>query len=135
MSIIQGNNYDAHTRVRRRRRQIAGTRRARMSRRARSVLIITCICIITMFGGYLGVRQDVSGDIGVSAGTFAAEETVYEAVTIYSGDTIWGIAGDYSEPSQDVRKQIRAICELNDISPGDIYPGQTILVPIPAHMA
>ena len=134
MSIIQVSKYDVRTRVRRRRRHIAGTRRARISRRARSLLIITGICIITMFGGYLGVRQDVSGNIGISAGTFAAEEIVYKAVTIYSGDTIWGIAGEYTEPSQDIRKQVKTICELNGIAPGDIYPGQILLVPVPAQL-
>ena len=130
MSVIYENKYDVQARVRRRRRKIAGTRRILISRRARSVLVITSICLITMFGGYLVVKDNSVGDVGLSSGAFASEKTIYETITVYEGDTIWGIASEYTDPSQDIRKQVRDICELNDITSGKIYPGQTILLPI-----
>jgi len=89
------------------------------------------ISLALLFGGYFGVH----GDINIGNGAYAAEETIYKTVTIYSGDTLWGIASDYTEPSKDIRKLVKEICEINDVSPGDIIPGQTILVPIPAHLA
>ena len=54
---------------------------------------------------------------------------------VHSGDTLWGIASEYSDPAKDIRKNIKDICEINDINSGNIYPGQIIKVPVPAHLA
>jgi len=130
MTIIYTAKQDVKARVRNRRRKIAGSRHFRISAKAKRTIIIASICAMTVFGGYFGVRGE-----GFTTGAFAAEETIYKTVMVYNGDTIWGIASKYTEPSKDVRKQVRAICELNEVEPGQIHPGQTLLVPVPAHMA
>ena len=130
MTIMQ-SQPDARSRVRTRRRQIAEARQGKSVYRKCRLIITTIICFLVVFGVYFGVR----GDIDIGNGAYAAEETIYKKVTIYSGDTLWNIASDYTEPSKDIRKLVKEICEINDVSPGDIIPGQTILVPIPAHLA
>jgi len=133
MTIIDNDKYSVQARLRRRRRRISGNRHIRINiyGRANRLMIVGSICLMIMLGGYFGVRGDGIGDIKA----FAAEETVYKTVTVYNGDTLWGIASTYTEPSKDIRKQVKAICDLNDVSPGKIYPGQVLLVPVPAHLA
>jgi len=134
MSIIQTKN-DARTRLRKRRRRIAAAGYGINHGKPRRLMIITGMCLIVMLGGYFGIRGDGFSDLRHSSGAYAAEEIVYIKVTVYSGDTLWGIASAYTEPSKDVRKLVNAICELNDVRPGNIYPGQVILVPVPTRLA
>jgi len=128
MTISYNEDPDVRARVRRRRRKLAGTKK--LPRRIHRTLVIAGICLIMVFGGYFGTR----GDVKTIYGAYAAEETIYKHVTVYSGDTLWDIASEYTEPSKDIRKQVKAICDLNDVSPGKIYPGQVLLVPVPAHL-
>jgi len=93
------------------------------------------VCCIAAFVGYIGIRDSALNDTGLAYAAQAEEEVVYKKITIHNGDTLWGIASDYVEPSKDIRKYIREICALNDVKPGKIYPGQVIIVPIPAHLA
>ena len=85
--------------------------------------------------GYISVQGNDIADTGLAYTAQAAEETLYEYVIIKSGDTLWGIASEYADPSRDIRKSIKDICDINDVKPGNIYPGQVIKVPIPAHKA
>jgi len=126
MTIIQEKN-DVRMRVRKRRRR---NKQLNLVKNPRRVMIVISICLLMVFGGYFGVR----GEFTLNNGAYAAEETVYKTVTVYKGDTIWGIASQYSEPSKDVRKLVREICEINNVEPGKIYAGQILLVPVPAHL-
>ena len=135
--------YNARERVRRRRRKHAGLRRnkptngkgaGRIYGKAIRVLIIIAVCFATLFVGYLGAYNSIRSDTGLSYTAQAEETIILKTVTVHSGDTLWGIASRYSEPSKDIRKQIREICELNGVKAGEIYPGQLIIVPVPAHL-
>ena len=101
----------------------------------RRALLIILICAAIALTGYIGAYNNVKSDSGLAYTAHAAEETVYKDVTVHSGDTLWGIVSEFAEPSKDIRKQIKEICELNGVEPGGIYPGQVIIVPIPAHLA
>ena len=52
----------------------------------------------------------------------------YEEIRIQSGDTLWDIAGRYTDNSQDIRSAIHEICQINDISASELYAGMTIKV-------
>lgn len=54
----------------------------------------------------------------------------YEEIRIQSGDTLWDIAGRYTDNSQDIRSAIHEICQINDISASELYAGMTIKVPV-----
>ena len=122
-------------RIRRRRRNIAAARREKLMAKMRSPLLITAIIGFVALMGYISVQDNYIADSGLAYAAQAAEETVYEYVMVRSGDTLWEIASEYSDPSKDIRKNIKDICEINGIQSGKIYPGQIIKVPIPAHMA
>jgi len=122
-------------RARRNRRRNARARRELIKARLRGPAVVMAVCCIMAFGGYIGVRDSALNDTGLAYAAQAEEETVYKMITVHSGDTLWGIASDYVEPSKDIRKYIREICALNDVKPGKIYPGQVIIVPVPAHLA
>ena len=94
-------------------------------------MIITVFILVALVR-YVGTQVDGYIDAGSPSGAFAAEEALYKKVTVHNGDTIWGIASEYNEPSKDIRISVKEICKLNDVEPGKIYPGQVLLVPVPA---
>ena len=55
----------------------------------------------------------------------------FTVVTVARGDTVWSIAAKHSTQSQDVRDVIAVIQQVNNLNRSvDIYPGQTLRVPI-----
>lgn len=51
---------------------------------------------------------------------------------VKSGDSLWGVAGNYCPRDVDRRDWIREVRELNDLHDSTIYPGQIITVLAPA---
>jgi nucleoid-associated protein YgaU len=47
---------------------------------------------------------------------------------VRQGDTLWSIAGRLS-PGEDPRPVVDAITSVNDVDPGALIPGQTLVVP------
>ena len=62
----------------------------------------------------------------VHAGDTAVPTESYRVVT---GDTLWDLADERTEPGEDVRSVVRIIQRLNDLDGGLIIPGQVIVVP------
>lgn len=54
----------------------------------------------------------------------------YHNVTVNNGDTLWEIAGQYTENKEDIREVVFRICEENNLTDQKIYPGQIIRVPV-----
>ena len=128
------NEYDTKTRLRKRRRQLEYQRKKRVAGRVRGPILILSICLITGMAGYLGAHDGNSSNSGLVFSAHAEEQIVYQKVVIKNGDTIWSIASSYSEPSKDIRKLVREICDLNGIDSANIYPGQVIKVPVPQRL-
>ena len=138
---------DVHERVQSRRKRIAEIRQKEtayrrkrglqslISGKAHTLIVIVTVCFITGLIGYIGAYNNVSAVSGLAYTAQAADDVIYKSVVVHSGDTLWGIAGAYTEPKKDIRNQIKEICELNGIEKGVIYPGQVIVVPVPAYMA
>lgn len=61
-----------------------------------------------------------------------AEEPVYytQTITVHSGDTMWSIAGRWSDDREDVRQVIHRICKANNLKSQHVYPGQVLKVPV-----
>lgn len=71
--------------------------------------------------------------VGLIAGSFDAEgssRTTYETITVQYGDTLWDIAENYKPADRDIRDYIYEICDKNDISSGEIYQGQNLVIPV-----
>lgn len=54
----------------------------------------------------------------------------FENVMISPGDTLWSIASQYTGSGHDVRELIYTICQINEVSPDSIYPGQMLRIPL-----
>ena len=130
MTVEFENNENVKTRLRRRRRKIICGRRNRAAVRIRGLIIALSLCLITCMAGYIGAHDGNAGNTGIAFTAHAEEKVIYKNVVVQNGDTIWGIADRYVEPSKDIRKLVSEICGLNDIEPGSIYPGQIIMVPV-----
>lgn len=63
---------------------------------------------------------------------FFAEEPVYytETVIVHTGDTIWSIAGRWCDDSESVSDVIDRIYEANNLINCNIFPGQTLVIPV-----
>ncbi len=61
---------------------------------------------------------------------FAKAETSYATVEIVAGDTIWNIARIYADDHTDMNRFVDRICRINQITAGQIYPGQILLIPL-----
>ena len=85
-------------------------------------IVMTFICMTILIFGVAGLIS--------STHTQAASFDTFAQVEITENDTLWNIANDYCESNMDVRDVVADICEINDISAGDIQPGDIIFVPV-----
>lgn len=60
---------------------------------------------------------------------FPQTTTRIVSVTVYAGETLWGIA-EREAPNADPRDFIQQVVEINGLTSSTIEPGQQILVPI-----
>ena len=65
----------------------------------------------------------------VNAKSVDIDNQTFKTVNIHSGDTLWNIAEEHATNGMDVRECIYDICELNDISPDQLYSGMSIKLP------
>jgi len=132
MTVEFENRENVKSRVRKRRRAIGKIRYDRRPKALKGPFLVIAICMIAGIAGYIGAQGGGTGDTGLAYSVHADEAVVYDNVVVKSGDTLWGIASGYTDPSKDIRKTISEICAVNDIKAGAIYPGQVIKVPVPA---
>ena len=57
-------------------------------------------------------------------------EPIYKTIQVQSGDTLWMIAKSFGDDKTDPRKTIYDICEINQLTSKDIYPGQLLKVQV-----
>lgn len=78
------------------------------------LLIIIFMCLATVFG--------TSGVSGTSTES-------YRTVTVVSGDTLWSIAGAYSNNDTDIRKLVYEISRLNSLKADELTVGMQLMIP------
>ncbi|UCG40304.1 MAG: LysM peptidoglycan-binding domain-containing protein [Acidimicrobiia bacterium] len=98
-------------------RRLTGRRPEWQRRRTRTRLLTA---LVTVAAVVLGLVGSVDADTGPM-------ETAEVRVT--SGQTLWGIAEDLTEPGEDVRIVVRELMELNDLADSSLRVGQVIEVP------
>lgn len=91
----------------------------RIYSKARFITFMVILILIAFLAGGLVFKSTVSG----------MEDIKYETVVVMAGDTLWDIAHEYND-GNDVRNLIKEICSVNDISSGELFPGQTLQIPI-----
>ena len=60
---------------------------------------------------------------------YSTNEITFDSVYVESGDTLWKIASSYDNHLR-IDEFIHKIEKLNNIKNGEIYPGDTLLIPI-----
>ena len=71
--------------------------------------------------------------IGMKVGyQLATPPVVYDniVVTVHSGDTLWSLAGEFATSKEDIREVVHRICETNNLNSKNVYPGQTLTIPV-----
>ncbi len=91
----------------------------RLTRRGR-VVVALAACVLAGAVG-LASQEAIAGEGGGAVPV--------ETRTVVAGETLWEIAGQYSEPGQDVREVVDRIMDLNGLSGGGLLAGQELLVP------
>ena len=82
-------------------------------------LVVAILCIFTIIGTLTGINTVSSSSMNQ-----------YNQVKVELGDTLWEIASEYGPADMDVRKVVHEICQLNDITAGQLEAGQKIIVPV-----
>lgn len=54
----------------------------------------------------------------------------FTVVEVSYGDTIWDIAREHLSDSMDIREAVHIIMSINNISPEELQPGQTLKIPV-----
>lgn len=97
------------------------TKKYRITSKFRFTLFMTVsiFCAVTVLGTLFGFNIVNS-----------SSRDLYNQVQIQDGDTLWEIASEYAPDHSDVRKVVREICDLNEISADQLESGQRIIVPV-----
>lgn len=96
--------------------------RLRITRRGRTVLTLLIAIPLAIGAAITGI-----GAIGAAAGTQGSTAT-FQHVTVELGESLWQVAQSVA-PNADPRDVIANILSLNDLSSGDVQPGQSLAIP------
>jgi hypothetical protein len=94
----------------------------RITRRGRAVLTLLIAIPLAIGAAITGI-----GAIGAAAGTQGSTAT-FQSVTVEPGESLWQVAQAVA-PTADPRDVIADILNLNDLSSGDVQPGQRLAIP------
>jgi len=50
-------------------------------------------------------------------------------VQVHRGDTLWTLAKSHSDPGRDVRDTVAELMRANHVLPGELQPGDKLLIP------
>lgn len=103
------------------RQKIRLTRRGRLVFRGLPLLTLLALVV-------LGALTFVIPGEAKSA-TFDPVAPVSQTVTVVHGDTLWSIAAEVA-PGEDNRDVINRIMQINDLTSGQLVPGQVLEVPV-----
>ena len=100
-------------------------RRARLRAR-RGVALVSAIVALAIPAG-----RAVGASSSQEAADHGGRAAVPRSVVVRPGDTLWGIAAALVGPAGDPRPLVDAIARTNGVDPGEIRPGQVLVIPAP----
>ena len=91
-----------------------------------------CVIVMSVLILAACVGQSVMERMFVTYDELFAKHTIQEiSCRVSAGDTLWTIAGQITQPGEDVRDKVIAIRKLNELSANQtIQPGQVIKIPV-----
>jgi LysM repeat protein len=96
--------------------------RLRITKRGRTVVTFLVAVPLAVAAAAFGI-----GAIGAAAGTQSSTAT-YHYVSVEPGESLWQLAESIA-PTADPRDVIADIQNLNNLSSGELQPGQRIAIP------
>lgn len=100
--------------------QAAGRRRVRLTRRGRTLLLLTTALLLL-------VAISV-GRTGSQAATFTETGPALQQTTVQQGETLWSVAQRIA-PGNDPREVIAQIRRINHLQGSSLQAGQQLLLP------
>ncbi|HEU0205921.1 MAG TPA: LysM peptidoglycan-binding domain-containing protein [Pseudolysinimonas sp.] len=96
----------------------------RITRRGRAVLTVLIAIPLAIGAAVTGF-----GALGAAAGTGnQGSDATFHYVTVESGESLWQVAETVA-PSADPRDVVANILSLNNLSSGEVEPGQRLAIP------
>jgi LysM repeat protein len=102
-----------------------------MAKRFDSSRLVGFIALVTMALAIAVISSSVVLSIADAMKPADHLEYVVVEVTVMPGDTLWGIARDYSDPEVDLRRVVDDIMRENNLSSGIVRPGQVLKLRVP----
>ena len=118
-TLLYGDAYGISERAAMRKRRRSHHRHI-INRVKFTVFLVALILIVGMISGTVLGSLDAEG----------SSKTTYEMITVQYGDTLWDIAECYKPADRDVRDFMYEICDYNNISAGELYQGQNLMIPV-----
>jgi len=96
--------------------------RLRITRRGRAVMTLLVAVPLAIAAAVTGI-----GALGAAAGTQGSAAT-FQYVTVEPGESLWQVAQEVA-PAADPRDVVADILTLNNLSSGEVQPGQRLAIP------
>jgi len=113
MSTIAFGDFDA----------AVASSRLRITRRGRTVVTFLIAAPLAIAAAAFGL-----GTTGAVAGTGSAPSASFHYLTVDPGESLWQLAETIA-PTADPRDVVADILTLNNLSSGDVQPGQRLAIP------
>ena len=101
--------------------------RLRITRRGRAVVTLLMAIPLAVAASVFGVGALGVGASGAAAGTQGSSAS-FQYVSVEPGESLWRLAESIA-PSTDPREVIADIISLNNLSSGEVQPGQRLAIP------
>lgn len=105
--------------------RVARGTRLRLTRRGR--LVFTSVVALPV-AAMLAFSVLGAGSAAAARDDMAAQSATFATVTVFPGETLWGIAGDIA-PAADPRDVVDAITRLNALDSAQLVAGQRLAIP------
>ena len=91
-----------------------------------------CVIVLSLLVLVACIGQSLMEHMFATYGELFAKQSIQEvSCRVSAGDTLWTIAGQITQPDEDVRDKVIAIRKLNELSANQtIHPGQVIKIPV-----
>lgn len=90
----------------------------------RATFLVVLCALSIMLAGF------VADGLHVAATTSRISSMPTEAIRVYSGQTLWGIAEEHPVDGVSTRELVNWIERSNELSSASLTPGQTLFIPV-----
>jgi len=105
--------------------------RSGVAKRSYDSGVVGLLALITMALALVVIASGIVVSIANAMKCWDDQEYKVVEVTVMPGDTLWGIAREYSGPEKDIRVAVDDIMRENNLSGSIVRPGQVLRIAVP----